>query len=81
MVEMSYNKERALGPALAPVPISNTDNTAFVIVRHSNKQIRNASSSGHSFFNQLDATKQNRNTITGISLSGVNPELKPIEIR
>lgn len=78
---MSKNNERALGPTLAPVPISNTDDTASDIVRSLNKQIRNASSSGHSLFNQLDVTKQNRNTITGISLSGVNPELKPIEIR
>lgn len=78
---MKLDNGRALGPALAPVPISNTDNAASDIVRSLNKQIRNASSSGHSLFNQLDVTKQNRNTITGISLSGVNPELKPIEIR
>lgn len=78
---MKLDNERALELALAPVPISNTDDTASDIVRSLNKQIRNASSSGHSLFNQLDVTKQNRNTITGISLSGVNPELKPIEIR
>lgn len=77
---MKLDNERALGPALAPVPISNTANTASNTLRYSNKQIRNASSSGQSLFNQLDVTKQNRNTITGISLSGVNPELKPIEI-
>lgn len=78
---MKLDNERALELALAPVPISNTDDTASDIVRSLNIQIRNASSSGHSLFNQLDVTKQNRNTITGISLSGVNPELKPIEIR
>lgn len=78
---MKLDNERALELALAPVPISNTDDTASDIVRSLNKQIRNASSSGHSLFNQLDVTKQNRNTITGISLCGVNPELKPIEIR
>lgn len=78
---MKLDNGRTLEPALVPVTISNTDNAASDIVRSLNKQICNAGSSGHSLFNQLDVTKQNRNTITGISLSGVNPELKPIEIR
>lgn len=78
---MKLDNERALELALAPVPISNTDNTASDIVRHSNKQIRNASSSGQSLFNQLNVAQQNGNAVAGVSSSGVNSELKPIEFR